>query len=226
MSIDDRLQQTFGRIGRVEPSDDLWSRVVHSIEEDRRHRRRVVGTAIAVLASVAVIVAVGAMSLESGPSGRFLDGTTLMALETTLLLVMMLTLGPAIRRFGRGYAGDLWPPASPTPGALLKLLDIAYLLVFSGYVLITTDLADVGAAAPDLVADQIQHAAWRLGGMLLLIGVLHAVTIAVLPAVALVANSTRAGVKLPRWLVVIGILFAILQIPGIIVWIAIGVSQL
>jgi hypothetical protein len=34
-------------------------------------------------------------------------------------------------------------------------------------------------------------------------GILHAVTIIVLPVVALISNSTRVGRPLPRWLVVI-----------------------
>ena len=34
-------------------------------------------------------------------------------------------------------------------------------------------------------------------------GILHAVTIIVLPVVALISNSTRVGRALPRWLVVL-----------------------
>ena len=37
-------------------------------------------------------------------------------------------------------------------------------------------------------------------------GILHAVTIVVLPVVALVSNSTRVGRALPRWLVVTPVL--------------------
>lgn len=38
---------------------------------------------------------------------------------------------------------------------------------------------------------------------MLTIGILHAVTVTVLPLIALVSNSTRAGRPLPRWVVVV-----------------------
>ena len=68
--------------------------------------------------------------------------------------------------------------------------------------------------------EQLQEASERLGGEMLLIGLLHAVTMMALPLVALVSNSTRRSKKLPRFatvLIVIGGLvggFVMLQIVG------------
>ena len=54
-----------------------------------------------------------------------------------------------------------------------------------------------------LAAEQVQSAGERLGVLVLIMGLLHAATIIVLPVVALVSNSTRAGRALPRWLVIV-----------------------
>jgi hypothetical protein len=47
-------------------------------------------------------------------------------------------------------------------------------------------------------------------------GLLHAVTFVVLPFVALVDNSTRQGRRLPRWFVVLGVVFLITQVVPLI----------
>jgi hypothetical protein len=123
-------------------------------------------------------------------------------------------LGPAIRRFGRGYAADLWPAIPTTATALLRLLDVAYVLIFGGFILITVDFgfessswngcgSVLSAVDCRTVPDQIQDASIRLGGLVLVMGLLHAVTIIVLPVVALISNSTRVGRALPRWLIII-----------------------
>ena len=39
--VEQRLIDALRSTERVDPSPDLWSRVVHSIDEDRAHRRRV-----------------------------------------------------------------------------------------------------------------------------------------------------------------------------------------
>ena len=125
-------------------------------------------------------------------------------------------LGPAIQRFGRGYATDLWPATPGTANALVRLLDVAYVLVFAGFILMTAelDLGTPGRAGECLlttvdchtVGSQVQSAAQRIGGLVLVMGILHAVTITVLPVVALVSNSTRLGRPLPKWLVVLLVL--------------------
>ena len=51
MNIEQRLLHAFEQADLVEPSPDLWSRVVHSIEEDRLHRKRLLRTAAGVGAS-------------------------------------------------------------------------------------------------------------------------------------------------------------------------------
>lgn len=141
MNVEQRLVQAFDAADRVEPSTDLWARVVHSIEEDRAHRRRVVRTAAAVAVALAALVAAGALAMQDSPGTRqgFVHRPTMEVLETIGLLAVLLALGPAIRRFGRGYANDLWPTGSTTPAALLRLMDVAFYLVGVGYILLSAE---------------------------------------------------------------------------------------
>lgn len=145
-----------------------------------------------------------------------------------MLIGLAAVLGPAIRRFGKGYADDLWPATSSTPSALLRVLDLAYYLVFSGYILLTTELDFATLGSSEVLAGQVQQAAARLAGFMLVMGLLHAATLMVLPMVALLDNSTRVARPLPRW-IVIGIILAgtagaLLAIPILIGLIVAGTS--
>lgn len=213
MNVEQRLIEVFQTSTRIEPTPDLFSRVLHSIEEDRRHRRRVVRTAAVIAAALAAVVAAGALSIEDGRFGRFVHRPTLAILEVVVLTTLLLVLGPAIRRFGRGYAADLWPPGATLPGALLRVLDVAYYLVGAGYVLVGTELQFEAGGPGDLLADQLSDASIRVGGLLLTLGLLHAVTFVVLPLVALVDNSTRTGRPVPRWVLLLLLLVALAVVP-------------
>ena len=99
--------------------------------------------------------------------------------------------------------------AHPATGErLLGLIDVAYYLVFVGFVLVTTRLQAPRAYVGFEMGAQIEEALTRLGGLLLVMGLLHAVTLMALPVVGLVFTSTRAGVKLPRWITVLLVVVA------------------
>jgi hypothetical protein len=214
MNVEQRLVNALRAGDQVEVSPDLWTRVLHSIEEDQAHRRRVLTSTAATIGTLVALFVVGVLGLADGPLGRFVRLPVMELIETVALVTVVAVLGPAIRRFGRGYAIDLWPVTPATATALLRLLDVAYVLIFGGFILMTVnfDFASSNMPAFDCVRAtvechtvqaQIQHACIRLGGLILVMGILHAVTIIVLPVVALVSNSTRVGRALPRWLVVI-----------------------
>lgn len=223
MNVEQRLMHAFGQVDRLEPSDDLWGRVVHSIEEDRLHRRRVIRTAAGVVGVAAVLVAVGAASVVGGGAGRHVRWEVMETLELVLLLVLVLTLGPAIRRFGRGYASDLFADGRRTGEALIRLLDLAYSLVFAGYIVISVELVSPMEELRLSLGEQLGDAAIRVGGLLLLMGILHALTIAALPIVALIANSTRTGRPVPKWVWLI-VLIGIWQASGLLLLPLIGLS--
>lgn len=207
MSLEQRLSDAFRQAERVEPSPDLWSRVVHSIEEDRAHRRRLVGATAASAVMVAAVVLTGVLNVRDVPRGRAIDRDLMMVLELISVVTLTLVLGPAIRRFGRHYAEDLWPTATRFATRLLRLLDIAYGLVFAGYILLTTRVG-----GENLIEEQLADAALRVGGLLLLMGVLHALTLMALPVAALIDNATRRGRPLPRWLVIGGVVFLVVNV--------------
>jgi hypothetical protein len=207
VNVEQRLVNALRAGDRVEPSPDLWSRVVHSIEEDQAHRRRVITSFAVTIAVVAGLVVVGLLNVIDTPSGRQVRIPAMELIETIALIALVAVLGPAIRRFGRGYAHDLWRTTPDMPTALLRLLDVAYLLVFGGYILLTTYF-DFGRSTT-AVGEQVEDLFRRVGGLVLTMGLLHAATIMTLPLIALVSNSTRVGRKLPRWVVALLVLMGI-----------------
>jgi hypothetical protein len=222
VNIEQRLVDALRSVDRVDPSADLWSRVVHSIEEDRAHRRRVVESFASIVLTTAGLALLGILNVVDTPSGNQVRLGVMELIETIVLVLLVTVLGPAIRRFGRGYAHDLWRSTPDIPTALVRLLDLAYLLVFGGYILLTAHV-DFDSATID-VARQLEDLGWRAGGLLLAMGVLHAATIMTLPVVALIANSTRSGRPLPRWLTVVLVvgaglagLFALWSIAGLVI---------
>jgi hypothetical protein len=214
MNVEQRLVNALRAGDQVEPSPDLWTRVLHSIEEDQAHRRRVLTSTAAAIGILVALIVVGVLGLTDGPLGRMVRLPVMELIETIALVAVVAVLGPAIRRFGRGYAIDLWPTTPATATALLRLLDVAYVLIFGGFILMTVNFDFESSSRPAFdcilsavechtVQSQIEDACIRLGGLVLVMGILHAVTIMVLPVVALISNSTRVGRALPRWLVVL-----------------------
>lgn len=211
MNVEQRLIEAFQTSAHAEPTPDLFSRVVHSIEEDRRHRQRIVRTAAVVAASLIAVIVAGALSLERSPSSRWVDRPTMEILEVVTLVVLLLVLGPAIRRFGRGYAADLWPAGATTPAALLRLLDVAYYLVGAGYILLSTEFQF--GTFDNMLAEQLSDASIRIGGLLLTLGLLHATTFFALPMLAMIDNCTRTGTRLPRWVILVLVVIGLNIVP-------------
>ena len=64
-----RLVEALRATERIEPSPDLWSRVLHSIEEDRAHRRRIVVSVVGAAACAVVLAVVLALGTVDHPRG-------------------------------------------------------------------------------------------------------------------------------------------------------------
>jgi hypothetical protein len=208
MKMEQRLADALEAARTYSPSPDLWGRVVHSIEEDHRHRRRVIVTSCLVMGTIVVAVLVGLTGVESATlsgarAGRRIDWRLLEALELGVITTLIAALGPAIRRFGRGYVADVFSTDHDAAARLLRLLDFSYALLFGGYALVTVRLAPPLSYSLAHIGDQLQEAAIRIGGLLLVMGVLHAVTLVVLPLVGLVFHANRLGARLPRWVTIL-----------------------
>ena len=208
MTIDDnaleqRLLSALHAADAVEPSSDLWSRVLHSIDEDQRHRRRVISVIAGSLTVMLLAVAAVVVSIEQhsrlSSLGYRVGWWQLELVETAVLVTLIAGMAPAIRRFGRGFADDLFPPGDTTGGRLIALLDVAYLLVFTGYLLVTAEFTKTHDYILWDLGEQLGSSLARIAGLLLLMGLLHAATFMALPLLALVANTTRTGRRLPGW---------------------------
>ena len=112
-------------------------------------------------------------------------------LVTALLIGLALFLGPFIKRFGKSYAADVFRMNPGTGKSFIVLTDFAYYLIFSAYILFTITFelpANWGAA---VTAAQLQHETVRIGGILLVIGLLHGVNLLVLPVIGRLLTLNR-----------------------------------
>ena len=187
MSVEQLLRETLHRADDYDPSPDLFARVQRSIEEDRAHRRRMRQVRFAVAAGMAVVVAYLAVMAETVGGAVTWPWWSLELLTTSVMLVIVVVLGPLIRRFGRIYAADVFRANPPTGDRFLALLDIAYYLVFLAMILLTVSVSPERAwLGPDGLTSYLEHAFMRIGDLLLFMGLLHSVTIVVLPILGLV----------------------------------------
>lgn len=186
MNVDAKLRAALERVDTYAPSPDLFARVTRTLEDDARHRRRVRRAVAAIVAGVAAAAGWFAMtgSLEGG---RFvLPGWSLEVVVTVVMVALVAALGPLLRRVGVAYlAGAL---GSASSGRFAALLDLAYYLVCAGYVLLTlTVMPDVVGTPVDPA--QLARASRRIGGLALLMGVLHTSTLLVLPIIGLLLRD-------------------------------------
>jgi hypothetical protein len=186
--VEARLVDALAQYDRVEPSVDLFQRIDRSLAEDRAHRQRVLrwtlGSAAGLVATSLAIVSISFVS----PSGRLIaPAWGVRVIELAILGALTVALGPAIRRFGSIYVAGVFRLSPETGSRFLALIDVAYYLVFSGYAVAGVVLRSAGRNLP--LASLLQTTAYRIGGLLLLMGLLHAVTIAVLPVIGLLHAS-------------------------------------
>ncbi len=195
MTVEEQLTAVFRTVDRYEPSPDLFAKVKRSIEEDAAHRRRLRRNAIAAVAVLA-FMAVYLYATVDRVQGAFqMPFWALEVLVTTIMVGLLLVLGPLIRRFGTAFESDVFRSNPDTGRSFLTLLDIAYYLTFGAFTVMTLQYsppADVAGA--EHLSAWIGFEIWRIAALLMLMGVLHAVTLIALPAVGLVfsANTRRA----------------------------------
>jgi hypothetical protein len=194
---EDRLGEALHRIDAYDPSPDLFARVRRSIEEDAAHRSRLRRAIGALLLGVAALAAWFSLTSEVADGRVLAPWWAVEAAESAVLVAIVVVLGPMIRRFGKTYAGEAFRANPPTGDRFLVLFDMAYYLIFSGYVLVTASFGPEPGGTSEL-APLLEDAAVRVGGILLLMGALHSVALAALPVIGLLFSSTwrrsiRAG---------------------------------
>ncbi len=109
---------------------------------------------------------------------------------TDMVLVgIVVILGPLIKRFGKSYAADVFRANPRTGKSYLVLMDIAYYLIFTAYILFTVSFRRP-SGWPQTGA-QLEAEVIRVGGMLLVMGILHGLNVLSLPLIGRLLGFTR-----------------------------------
>lgn len=189
--VEHRLVAAFAEArSTIQENADLFERVQRSLgaaRERRRFRARLAtGLLLFILANTGL-----ALVLSDFDNGRFTMPWWVIELITNVLLVALaIGLGPFIKRFGRSYAADVFRSNPRTGKSYLVLTDVAYYLIFTSFILFTvTFVAPVDWL--DSTGRQLHHEVARVGGILLIMGVLHALNVVALPVIGGLLSSNR-----------------------------------
>jgi hypothetical protein len=175
----------------LDESDDLFARVRLSIDDDRRLRRQHRRLA-AIGACVAGALAALVFAFTDTRQGELLMDWWVLELFTNgLLVAVALWLGPLIKRFGKSYAADVFRANPRTGKSFIVLTDIAYYLIFFSYVLFTVSFQLKGGWEQTVGGAQLQHEVARIGGILLILGVLHGLNLIALPVMGRLLTLNR-----------------------------------
>lgn len=188
MTVEELLTTALHGADDYEPSADLFVKVQRSIEEDTAHRRRIRRVMAGVAIGFTTVLAWVAAFLDVRDGVPTMPWWSVEVLTVAILTVIVFGLGPLLRRFGMGLTDEVFRSNEATSLRFLAVLDIAYYLIFTAYVLMSTSFsaqADWGGR----LARQLESEVERVAGLLMAMGLLHALTIAVLPVVGLVFSS-------------------------------------
>jgi hypothetical protein len=119
------------------------------------------------------------------------DWWVLELIVVAVLIAVMAVLGPLIKRFGRAYAADVFQANPRTGKSYLVLMDFAYYMIFGAYVLFVIKWEPDTGWAQQVNAEQLQASVVRLGGMILLMGLLHGLNVLTLPVIGRIFTLNR-----------------------------------
>jgi hypothetical protein len=190
--LETRLHDALGDAGsHTPPSPDLFARVVGSIAEDRARRRRVRTIALLWVVGVAALALLTVTLTPKDEEGMHMPWWILELATNVVLIGIALWLGPFIKRFGRAYAADVFHDNPQTGKSYIVLTDIVYYLIFTAYILFTIRVDAPtyyqGEVHPDLVKVELV----RIGGILLIIGVLHGLNLVIMPVLGRLFSLNR-----------------------------------
>ncbi len=195
-ALEDRLHHALVAEGRVHTaSPDLFARVIEGIDHDRARRRRFRRVGAAWVVVVATCVTALLALTPRDERGLHMPWWILEVGTNLALLAIALWLGPFIKRFGRAYAADVFHDNPLTGKSYIVLTDIVYYLIFAAYILFSLHVSpqhdwdnDISAL---VTAEQVTWELGRLGGILLIIGILHGLNIVLMPLLGRVFSLNR-----------------------------------
>jgi hypothetical protein len=174
------------------PAPDLFERVLGSIADDRLRRRRIAWIAGALALIISLLTAIVLAFTPRARNGDLVMDWWILELCTNALLIgLALWLGPFIKRFGRAYAADVFHDNPQTGKSYLVLTDIVYYLIFTAYILFTLNVEPRENWGLGVLPDQVEYEAARIGGILLIIGVLHGLNIMLMPLLGRIFSLNR-----------------------------------
>lgn len=192
MSIDERLHEALvAGAAAVAPSGDLFRRVQLSIAEDRllrQQRRRRIGVVVCIAAAIGSIVVA---TTDRRDGGLIMDWWILELIWFAVMAGLAVWLGPFIRRFGKAYAADVFRANPRTGKSFIVLMDVAYYLIFLAYILFAVQFEPAGSWEDTVNASQLRDSTARVGGILLIVGLLHGVNVLTLPIMGRIFTLNR-----------------------------------
>jgi len=190
--LEERLHDALlGGAAAVDESPDLFARVQLSIEDDRRRRRQRRRLATLLACALGAAGALLYAFTDTRQGELLMDWWVLELLTNVLLVGVALWLGPLIKRFGKSYAADVFRANPRTGKSFIVLTDIAYYLIFFAYVFFTMSFQIKGGWGATVGGAQLQHEAARIGGILLILGVLHGANLIALPVMGRLLTLNR-----------------------------------
>ena len=107
------------------------------------------------------------------------------------LALALVVLGPLIKRFGKAYAADVFQANPRTGKSYLVLMDFAYYMIFGAYALFSIKWEPDTGWEQQVNAEQLQGSVVRVGGLLLLLGLLHGLNVLTLPVIGRIFTLNR-----------------------------------
>ncbi len=191
-AVEQRLRDAlFDEAEGLDESDDLFSRVSLSINDDRqmRRQRRARFAVIGCLLGAVLAVVFGTTERTNGE--LVMDWWVLELLWFAGMVFLALWLGPFIRRFGKSYAADVFRANPRTGKSFIVLMDVAYYLIFFAFILFTVRFEPDSGWGQTVNAAQLQAVTVRLGGILLIVGLLHGLNVLMLPIIGRILTLNR-----------------------------------
>ena len=191
-ALEGRLREALHDGARtVDESPDLFARVERSVHDDQRLRVQHRGIIAVIACMVGAIAAVTFGVVKINQGSVLMDWWILELITLAVLVVIAFWLGPLIKRFGRSYAADVFRANPRTGKSFLMLTDVAYYLIFFAYILFTVSFEPKGNWDETVNAAQLQHETARIGGILLIIGLLHSANLVALPVMGRLLTLNR-----------------------------------
>ena len=191
MSLERRLTEALHQGDGYQPSVDLFARLSRSIEEDKKHRRRIRRGTAAVVAGLAILATFLIELADRDPDGVLvLPKWSMQVVVFALLTSCLVVFGPAIRRLGQPYLAEVFHVSPATGERFSRLLDIAYYLFFGGGILSSLDLTEAASLVP--ATESLEFGVEQVALFLSVLGLAHVGNLLLLPTVGLLfASVTR-----------------------------------